>query len=579
MKKINICILMIICLLGFKQSFSQCTPIDCYASLPAYGGLCDTSIANGRVGVPYSDFVSFVITDNCFDAGLINPSFAGTNIKITNIDGFGFYNMPGGLSGATNASSYSPPSGGHIAGCGSISGTPIHVGVFRDSISFLADVRTCTTIPITLNDNAAGYTFLMTILPNPAFSGLDSTYCETDAAVTLTATGTTGGVFSGPGVSGATFDPSIAGPGTHIIKYKVSAMQGAAIAPATDSVMKTVVVLSASNTYYADSDGDGYGNAAVTVNACYPPTGYVSNNTDCNDSLASVHPGATEIPGNGIDEDCDGSDAAIDNDHDGYDNTVDCNDADSSIHPGAVEICDGIDNNCDGNIDEGLTIYRYYQDADLDGYGNLAVFVSTCSTIPPMGYVADSADCDDSNGTINPGASELCDGIDNNCNGSIDEGLPIYNFYRDSDGDGYGDAADKVSLCLNTAPTGYITDSTDCDDANAAINPAAVDIPNNGIDEDCSGSDSIYIFITEVGNLKDLEVYPNPTGGLVNIQSKISNKLLVQLYDANGKLIEEKQYEHAHDIVLDMSNRSQGIYTLRVTNENGDIASIQLAKQ
>ena len=111
--------------------------------------------------------------------------------------------------------------------------------------------------------------------------------------------------------------------------------------------------------FYADLDGDGYGNGASGVaEACTAPAGYVSNSSDCNDDNASVHPGATEICGNSIDDDCDGqvdeTCGSPDNDGDGY--TIaqgDCNDNNASINPGATEICgNGIDDNCNGSVDE-----------------------------------------------------------------------------------------------------------------------------------------------------------------------------------------------------------------------------------
>ena len=107
---------------------------------------------------------------------------------------------------------------------------------------------------------------------------------------------------------------------------------------------------------------------------------------------------------------------------DGYASNVDCNDADAAINPGATEICDGIDNNCDGNIDEagGAT---WYADADGDTYGDAASTTVSCDT--PAGYVADNTDCNDGNDAINPAATEVCDGVDNNCDGNIDEGIDL----------------------------------------------------------------------------------------------------------------------------------------------------------
>lgn len=129
-------------------------------------------------------------------------------------------------------------------------------------------------------------------------------------------------------------------------------------------------------TWYADADGDGYGNPAVSTTACNAPIGFVGNNTDCND-------------------------------------------ANGAINPGATEICNAIDDNCNGSIDEGLTFTTYYADADGDGYGDPSM--STVSCAPVAGYVADNTDCSDSNAGVNPGATEVCDGLDNDCDGNIDE--------------------------------------------------------------------------------------------------------------------------------------------------------------
>lgn len=173
----------------------------------------------------------------------------------------------------------------------------------------------------------------------------------------------------------------------------------------------------------------------------------------------------------------------LDVDGDGFEYYVDCDDTNPDVYPGATEVCNGIDDNCDGNIDEDLPLFVYYADADGDGYGNPDITTESCSL--PDGYSEDNTDCNDANAAINPGATEICNGIDDNCNGDADEGLTYTTYYADADGDGFGDADVSAETC-DGAPEGYVADNTDCDDTNAAVNPAAEEICN-GIDDNCNG--------------------------------------------------------------------------------------------
>lgn len=130
-------------------------------------------------------------------------------------------------------------------------------------------------------------------------------------------------------------------------------------------------------------------------------------------------------------------------------------------------------------------LQTWYPDEDDDTYGNpLGVVLVSCTQ--PSGYVADNTDCNDNDENIHPGALEICDGFDNNCNGSFDEEV-MMTWYADADADTYGNPDISVDSC--TQPEGYVADNTDCDDANASVNPGAEDIPGDDIDQDCSGAD------------------------------------------------------------------------------------------
>jgi len=265
-------------------------------------------------------------------------------------------------------------------------------------------------------------------------------------------------------------------------------------------------------TWYADADGDSYGNASRTSVACDPPAGYVGDATDCNDAAAGVYPGATEVC-NSVDDDCDGrvDDSAVDagtwyadSDADTYgDASVssvscsapsgyvsdarDCDDSDRTVYPGATETCDGVDEDCDGRVDDNATdAVRYYADTDGDRYGDPATSTLDCAA--PSGYVANDDDCDDDAASVYPTATELCNGVDDDCDGSVDDGATgSATWYADTDADSFGDAASGVNDCIQ--PSGTVTDATDCDDTDGSVYPGATEIPYDGIDQDCVGGD------------------------------------------------------------------------------------------
>jgi Putative metal-binding motif len=196
--------------------------------------------------------------------------------------------------------------------------------------------------------------------------------------------------------------------------------------------------------WYVDADQDGFGDPVTSLLAATPPAGYVADSTDCDDTNPAVFPGATEVS-------------------------------------------DGIDNDCDGVIDDdvvdGLT---WFLDADLDAFGNPSSFVLAASA--PPGYVANADDCDDTNALVNPGAQEVADpsNVDEDCDGLADDADPdvagTTPWFQDADADGFGDPT--VVLVRADQPPGHVAFAGDCDDANNLRFPGAIELLD-GIDNDC----------------------------------------------------------------------------------------------
>ncbi len=177
-----------------------------------------------------------------------------------------------------------------------------------------------------------------------------------------------------------------------------------------------------------------------------------------------------------------------DNDGDGV--TIcagDCDDSSAAVNPGATETCNGIDDDCDGTIDGSSAIgaTAWYVDGDGDGYGDPATETVVCSA--PQGTIATGGDCDDANPAVNPGADEVCNTIDDDCDGDVDVAnvLDAGTWYFDGDGDGYGDPNQATVACV--APVGSIATAGDCDDIRASVNPGVPEVCNSR-DDDCDGT-------------------------------------------------------------------------------------------
>ncbi|MFT7580577.1 MAG: hypothetical protein ACI9MR_002248 [Myxococcota bacterium] len=271
--------------------------------------------------------------------------------------------------------------------------------------------------------------------------------------------------------------------------------------------------------FYADGDTDTFGVDVADTNACLcgPTNGFANRAGDCDDMDGAVNPDASEVCANGKDDNCaDGEDEEnadlcvdyyLDTDEDlwgqsgskrclcvaeGQHTAIqggDCNDADSINYPQNTEVCDDQDNNCNGVADEQVKT-TYYLDSDGDMIGG---FVSRLACSAPDDHVEASGDCNDFNANIYPGQDEVCNDVDDDCNGFVDDALTLLTSYRDNDGDLFA-ASNAASQQKCDVPSGWAlaqdpdgdgTNDWDCDDSNVTSFPGAPAVCGDGNDNDC----------------------------------------------------------------------------------------------
>jgi hypothetical protein len=243
-----------------------------------------------------------------------------------------------------------------------------------------------------------------------------------------------------------------------------------------------------------------------------------------------------------------------------------------------------LDDDCDGDIDEFVTT-TYYADMDQDGYGDINNTNESCSL--PSGFTTDTSDCDDSvvtyldedgdgfgvnvitpcgvtlntdcddtNNAIYPGVNEQCNLIDDNCDGITDNNVVYVNYYADTDSDGFGNSGLSVLACVQ--PVGYINNNDDCNDADSLINPNAIEIEGNDIDENCDGQLVDLVEMTELS----ISVYPNPTRGDVQLNWERNEDVTIRVLDVQGRLVLSEVLFQSKSAYISLEGFESGMYII-----------------
>lgn len=179
-------------------------------------------------------------------------------------------------------------------------------------------------------------------------------------------------------------------------------------------------------------------------------------------------------------------------------------------------------------------------------------------------------DCDDTNPDIYPGAAEICNGSDDDCDGEVDEGLTVFRYYYDSDGDGYGIADTSLLDCQQ--PSGYADNYDDCDDTNEDIYPGAAEILGNEIDEDCDGIDNTTGTLNQASS--GIRIYPNPAMEVITIMledASIFYNSTIKIHSVNGTKVYEGHISRGNNYI-EVGSFTNGIYLLEFTSKQGRLA-------